>query len=321
MRIVFLGTPDFAAYSLQALIEADMDVVATITAPDKKAGRGQRVQQSAVKIFASKQEIPCLQPKNLKDPSFIEELKSYQADLQIVVAFRMLPEVVWNMPAMGTMNLHASLLPAYRGAAPINWAIINGEEKSGVSTFLLKHKIDTGEIIKRREIAIDARETAGSLHDKLMHAGAQLLVESAKELANGSTEPIPQTNFIPKGQSLSDFPIAPKIFREDCKVDWSRDLKKVDQKIRGLSPYPAAWTMIFRKSDGKQFNLKIYNCLPTNMDTKNTGEILGKDYQLFIGCGDRQLEILELQMEGKKRMTARDFLNGIHLEDYESILS
>jgi methionyl-tRNA formyltransferase len=320
MRIVFLGTPDFAAHSLAALIKANMNVVAVITAPDRKAGRGQKVQQSAVKKLAMEYDLPCLQPTNLKDPNFLEELKAYRADLQIVVAFRMLPELVWNMPAMGTMNLHASLLPAYRGAAPINWVIINGEEKSGVTTFLLKHEIDTGEILKQRELKLESRETAGSLHDKLMEIGAELLVESAKDLAKGEIKPTPQTEFIPEGKALADLPHAPKIFREDCKIEWTEKLKQVDQKIRGLSPYPTAWTSLVRKVDGKSFNLKIYDCQPTASKSTKAGQITSRDSQLFVSTADIDLEILELQMEGKKRMSARDFLNGVNLADYENIL-
>ena len=321
MRIVFLGTPDFAAYSLEAIIDAAYEVVAVITAVDKKAGRGQKVQESAVKKVANKHRIPCLQPKNLKDPSFIDELKSYKADLQIVVAFRMLPEVVWDMPPMGTMNLHASLLPAYRGAAPINWAIINGEETTGVSTFLLKHEIDTGEIIQREEIQMDPRETAGSLHDKLMKEGAKVLVKSISLLDKGQAEPTAQSELIPNGRMLADLPEAPKIFREDCKIKWNEDLRSVDQKIRGLSPYPAAWTTLVKRSNGKRFNLKVYACQPTNVESNHAGTITLIESKLYIDCADKRIEIMELQLEGKKRMLVKEFLNGINLDEYEGVLS
>jgi len=321
MRIVFLGTPEFAAHSLKALLEAGFNVVAVVTAPDKKAGRGQKLQQSAVKKNALEHKIDCLQPSNLKQPEFLKELSAYQAELQIVVAFRMLPEVVWNMPPKGTMNLHASLLPKYRGAAPINWAIINGEEKSGVSTFLLKHEIDTGELIDRKEVMINPRETAGSLHDRLMIEGASLIVKSARELTKGKAKTTSQNDFLAEGQTLEDLPKAPKIFRVDCKIEWSEDVKTVDQKIRGLSPYPTAWTSLIRKADGKEFNLKIYACRPSQNSTKESAEIKSRETKLFVSCLDKELEILELQMEGKKRMLAKDFLNGVKLDDYERILS
>lgn len=321
MRIVFLGTPDFAAYTLSKLIESGHEVVAVITAPDRKAGRGQKLQESAVKKIALQHNLPCLQPSNLKDPDFIQHLKSYQAELQIVVAFRMLPEVVWNMPERGTMNLHASLLPYYRGAAPINWAIINGESYTGVSTFLLEHKIDTGHIILRKKIAIDKRETAGSLHDKLMKEGAKIVLESVALIIHGKAEPLAQDDLLAKENDLEKLPEAPKIFREDCKIDWQKKAKQIDQKIRGLSPYPAAWTKLRRKSDNKHFNLKIYDCLPTDRSSIEPGVITVSDNRLYVACGDNLIELLELQLEGKKRMVIKDFLNGIELADYEMVLA
>lgn len=321
MRIIFLGTPEFAAYSLKQLHEAGKEVIAVITAPDRKAGRGQQIHESAVKKFAISAGIDVLQPKNLKDPDFLDSLRSYKADLQIVVAFRMLPEAVWNMPPKGTMNLHASLLPAYRGAAPINWAVINGEKESGITTFFLKHEIDTGAILKRKKVELDARETAGSLHDKLMKKGAELILESISTIEKGNYVLKEQSQFMESGQQVEDLPKAPKIYREDCKINWNQAAEQVDRLIRGLSPYPAAWSSM-KKRDGRTFNLKIYFSTPSNIKVNAAaGSIERRDDRIYVACKDNLLEIEELQLEGKKRMKVINFLNGINLEDYEVQLS
>jgi len=317
MRIVFLGTPEFAAHSLKVLHEANKNIVGVITAPDRKAGRGQNLQSSAVKEYAVEHGIPCLQPTNLKDPDFLKTLSELRAELQIVVAFRMLPEVVWNMPKFGTMNLHASLLPYYRGAAPINWAIINGESKTGITTFLLKHEIDTGEVLSQEEVVIDAQENAGSLHDKLMQRGAQLLLNSTNQIESGEFKTIPQSELIPDSISLDELPHAPKIFREDCKIDWSKEVNSIDQLIRGLSPYPAAWTQLKRKKDGKLVNLKIYSAQAIKKKGTTSSFFYRSDNKLLIEAADGYLELNQLQIEGKKKMNIADFLNGINLEEYE----
>jgi len=298
MRIVFFGTPDFAAHSLQSLINAGVNVVAVVTAPDKPAGRGMNLQSSAVKMCAEKNNLPVLQPFKLKDPEFVQELASYQADLQIVIAFRMLPEIVWNMPAKGTMNLHASLLPDYRGAAPINWAIINGEKKSGVCTFFLKHEIDTGDILLSREVEITPTMNAGELHDLLMQTGAELVIESVKKVESGNYSGIPQTP--------SSTKTAPKIFKEHCLIQFNQPAENVYNLIRGMSPYPAAYFQLNRK------NMKVFKA-----EIKQSNQLLepgsietdGKSY-LQIKCADDFISLLEVQPESKKRMSIEDFLRG-----------
>jgi len=316
LRIIFIGTPDFAVESLKSVVESGRNVVAVITAPDRKAGRGQKIQESAVKQYAASQNLAVLQPTNLKDPSFIEKLKSYKADLQIVVAFRMLPEKVWNMPRLGTFNLHASLLPHYRGAAPINWVIINGEQKTAVTTFFLKHEIDTGDLLFQEEVEIAPRETAGSLHDKLMQIGGGLVVKSVKA--------IEEDNYTLKNQEelLSSEKVkhAPKIFKEDCRINWNDDVEAVDALIRGMSPYPTAWTMLEHKTTEKRLNLKVYlTALSNELPKLKAGAISVDKTTISVGCGNGSLEILELQVEGKKRMTAKELLNGFDLEEYRLI--
>ncbi|MBP6625646.1 MAG: methionyl-tRNA formyltransferase [Chitinophagaceae bacterium] len=300
MRIIFLGTPDFAVASLNALIVHKFDVVAVVTAPDKPAGRGMKLQQSAIKKYALEHNIPVLQPEKLKDPNFLGELKSFQADLQVVVAFRMLPEVVWNMPRLGTINVHASLLPNYRGAAPINWAIIRGEKVTGVTTFKLLHQIDTGHILLQQAIDISETDTAGTLHDKLMLAGATLLIQTIEKLEAGELKEIPQ--------NLTDENIqhAPKIFTETCQINWKKPAKEIQQLIRGLSPYPAAFTFLLNKKM-KIFSAEIIE--PT--ENKSTGEYAtdNKTY-LHMYTIDGAISILELQPEGKTRMTVQDYLRG-----------
>lgn len=320
MKIIFLGTPEFAAFSLQKIHQEGNNIVAVITAPDRKAGRGQQLQSSAVKKYAVDHGIDCLQPKNLKDPNFLEELRSYQADLQIVVAFRMLPEVVWNMPPLGTMNLHASLLPAYRGAAPINWAIINGEKKTGVTTFFLKHEIDTGEVLLQKEVEITSNDTAGSLHDKLMAEGAELILKSIELVESGDYRTVSQENMVPADRKLAELPKAPKIFREDCKIDWNKSSEQIDHFIRGLSPYPAAWTQLKRKKDQQLLNLKIYKVKVSDQGRKvKAGALLKHPSTIEISSKDGSLLINELQLEGKRRMSSEEFLNGTNLEDYEEL--
>lgn len=302
MKIVFMGTPDFAVASLDALVQAKFDVVAVVTAPDKPAGRGQKINESAVKKYAVEKSIPVLQPEKLKNPEFLAALKSYQADLQVVVAFRMLPEVVWNMPPKGTINLHGSLLPQYRGAAPINHAIINGEKESGVTTFFLTHEIDTGDIILSDRTPIGDDETAGELHDKLMVIGANLLVKTVTAISNGdfTEQPQPQSN---------ELKHAPKIFKEDCKIDWNNSSAMIHNLIRGLSPYPTAFTLLNDKT------LKIFKAEPEEKEPGiAAGGFLtdGKTYLKFA-TKDGFIRLLDIQFEGKKRMLIEDFLRGMRL--------
>jgi len=300
LRIVFFGTPDFAVASLNALVEAGANVVAVVTAPDKPAGRGMQLQQPAVKQYALAHGLLVLQPEKLKNPEFINQLADLKADLQVVVAFRMLPEVVWNMPPMGTINVHGSLLPQYRGAAPINWAIINGETETGVTTFKLQHAIDTGDILLRHAVAITAEDDAGTIHDKLMNAGATLLVETVRGLAAGSLEEIPQP------QQTAELRHAPKIFKEDMRIDWQKPVMDIYNMVRGLSPYPTAFTML----DGK--TLKIYKThYVQEQHNKEAGsyDTDGKTYLRFAAA-DGWLYVDELQQEGKKRMEVTAFLRG-----------
>ncbi|NQD71695.1 methionyl-tRNA formyltransferase [Sphingobacterium shayense] len=300
MRIIFMGTPEFAVASLESLINSGESIVAVITTPDKPAGRGQKMHESAVKKFAVSKNIPVLQPTKLKDPIFLDELKSYQADLQVVVAFRMLPQVVWDMPALGTINVHASLLPQYRGAAPINHAIIEGEKFSGVTTFLLQHEIDTGHILFSEKVAIGPQDDAGILHDKLMEAGARVLLKTVNALKTGEYIATPQESI-----SEQNLKSAPKIFKEDCEIDWSRSTDTVYNKIRGLSPYPAAYTHLSGKV------LKIYETnkgKPLNIPAGQF-ETDGKTF-LSFATKDGSLLIQTLQLEGKKRMNIEKFLRG-----------
>jgi methionyl-tRNA formyltransferase len=293
-----MGTPEFAVESLKALVDQQINVVAVITAVDKPKGRGQKVAISPVKSFASDHKIPVLQPTNLKSPQFHEELKSYKANLFVVVAFRMLPEVVWSMPEYGTFNLHASLLPQYRGAAPINWAIINGERETGVTTFFIKHEIDTGNIILQEKEPIHDDDDAGTLYGRLMKKGAKLVVKTV--------EAIRDDTYSLKEQKESGFAHhAPKIFKEDCEIDWAKPAKEVYDFIRGLSPYPAAWTKI---------NDKIYKIFETQIASmemdQDPGEVMTTNDEIYVKTADEALKILDLQAEGKKRMKASDFLRG-----------
>ncbi len=296
LRIIYMGTPEFAVPSLQVLVAQGQHIVAVVTAPDKPQGRGRKLTGSPVKDYAEKQKLPVLQPTNLKAPEFIEELKSYQADLQIVVAFRMLPEVVWNMPPLGTFNLHASLLPQYRGAAPIHWAIINGEKETGLTTFFLKHEIDTGAIIFQEREPISATDCVGDLYERLMKKGAQLVLKTVEAIAVGDYPQIAQ-------EEVNDVKSAPKIFKETCEIDWAQPAQQVYDFIRGLSPFPAAWTTI----DGKLF--KIYKS--EILDSKKVkGYETDQETYLHMETADYDLAIKDLQLQGKKRMDIVSFLRG-----------
>lgn len=319
IRIVFMGTPDFAVESLKALVENGYNVVGVITTPDKPAGRGQKVHTSAVKQYAMSQNLPVLQPEKLKDPTFIEELTTWKADLQVVVAFRMLPEIVWSMPPMGTFNLHASLLPQYRGAAPLNWAVINGEQESGVSTFLLKHEIDTGNILFQEKVSIGPDETVGELHDKLMGVGAKLVLTTVDALAEGTAKGISQDVLIARGVNVKP---APKIYKDDCRIDWKQPGAQIHNLIRGLSPYPASWTTFQEKEGNKEISVKIYRAHfgKENHDTTPGTVISPNKKELKIACPDGFVSIYELQMAGKKRMNVDDFLRGFqNAEQFQAV--
>ncbi len=307
-----MGTPEFAVETLQALVENEYNVVAVVTQPDKPVGRhGSVLQPSQVKQYAVAHGIPVLQPEKMKDPVFIESLRSYQANLQVVVAFRMLPEVVWAMPEYGTFNVHAALLPQYRGAAPINWAVINGETRTGVTTFFLDHDIDTGRIILRKPFAIPDDADVEYVYDGLMHLGAQLCLDTLDAIiaADGHPETIAQDNsqFSILNSQLKS---APKIFKETCEIDWSKPAKQVYDFVRGLSPVPGAWTTLV-SPDGKETVMKIYKTHKTDEAGQGSGCISTDGKALYISAGDTLLEIVELQLAGKKRMQARDFLNGM----------
>lgn len=311
LRIVFMGTPDFAVESLKILIENKYNVVGVITAPDKPAGRGQKLQESAVKQFALHHHLTILQPINLKSEDFIAELKALNANLQIVVAFRMLPEAVWNMPEYGTFNLHASLLPQYRGAAPINWAIINGEKETGVTTFFLQHKIDTGDVIEQKKVTIGENETAGELHDKLMHIGGELVLKTVQAIENSSITTTPQKN----NQMLKE---AFKIFKSNCKIDWNQPIDIIHNKIRGLSPYPTAWTELKNKENNTILSLKIFKTIKLiGTHQQTVGTISTTKNSILIAVNGGFIQLLELQLEGKKRMDATALLNGFNFNEYQ----
>ncbi len=309
LRIVFMGTPEFAVEPLRLLVENDFHVVAVVTQPDKPVGRhGSVLQPSAVKQYAVQQGLPVLQPEKMKDPAFVEELRSYNANLQVVVAFRMLPEVVWGMPEYGTFNVHAALLPKYRGAAPINWAIINGERETGVTTFFLDHDIDTGRIILQKPFAIPDDADVEYVYDGLMHLGAQLCLETIDAIlaADGHPESIAQDS-VSDGSAVS---LAPKIFKETCEIDWTKTAKQVYDFVRGLSPVPGSWTTLVGP-DGKEIVLKVYKTRKTGRKGQGSGVLFVIDRTLCISAADECLEVVELQLAGKKRMAARDFLNGM----------
>ena len=313
LRIIFMGTPEFAVQSLEILVKNNYNIVGVVTMPDKPAGRGQLLQESDVKRYASEKGLHILQPEKLKDENFISELRSLKADLQIVVAFRMLPEIVWNMPRLGTINLHGSLLPKYRGAAPINWAIINGEKETGVSTFFLQHQIDTGKIIFREKTPIGENETAGEIHDSLMNIGASLILKTVQAVEQNNYTQTDQSDFIEKGEKENH---APKIFKEDCRIDWNKNITDTHNFIRGLSPYPAAFSSL-QSPEGKLFSLKIFriekeivsHSIPLNMVVTDS-----KKY-LKIALKDGFISILDLQLAGKKRITVAEFLRGFPINN------
>lgn len=306
MRIVYMGTPDFAVAPLKALLDNGFDVVGVITATDKPAGRGQKIQESAVKKFALERNLKILQPEKLKNEAFLEEYRALQPDLNIVVAFRMLPKVVWDFPKYGTFNLHASLLPQYRGAAPINYAIMNGETETGVTTFFINEDIDTGNILLQKKIAIEPTENAGSLHDKLMHIGADLVVETVKSIQSGTIAAIPQEQI-----AVSELKTAYKIFKEDCKLDFTQNLVTIYNKIRGLSPYPAAFLRV-REGNGQVVDIKLFK---VSFDIENQLDItkcllINSKTSVYIQHPQGKLHIHELQYPGKRRMQVDEFLRG-----------
>ena len=316
LRIVFMGTPEFAQHILCRLVENHYNVIGVVTMPDKPMGRhGSVLQSSPVKKYAVEQGIPVLQPEKLKDPLFLEQLAALKADLQIVVAFRMLPEVVWSMPRLGTFNLHASLLPQYRGAAPINWAIINGDKETGVTTFFLKHEIDTGDIIRQASIPILPDDNAGTMHDKLMELGADLTIKTLEDILAGTVKQVSQ-------QSLGQTELrpAPKIFKETCRIDWNQPTGRINDFIRGLSPYPAAWTVI-RSADGNEQDFKIYAAQPvTDAPVQTPGTITCDGRKnLCVSTSDGALRLLEVQIAGKKRMDTCAFLCGNDLSSCKFI--
>ena len=307
-RIVFMGTPEFAVATLRSLIENKYNVVGVVTMPDKPAGRGHKIQASDVKKYAVSQNLQVLQPEKLKDIEFLDALKSLNADLNIVVAFRMLPEVVWNMPKHGTYNLHASLLPQYRGAAPINWAIINGEKETGVTTFKLVHEIDTGKIAHQSKIEIRERDNAGIIHDKLMNIGAKLVLKTIDAIIDDSIELEEQPS------DVASLKPAPKIFTETCKINWQLSAQEIDNFIRGLSPYPAAYTILER--DDSNLNIKIFDALPlVEKHNYSIGTILQPESSYMdVAVTDGFIRILELQVQGRKRMETSAFFNGFTLK-------
>jgi methionyl-tRNA formyltransferase len=307
LRIIFMGTPEFAVGILDTVIKNNYDVVGVITAADKPAGRGQKIKYSAVKEYALANNLTLLQPTNLKDENFLNELKALNANLQIVVAFRMLPKVVWEMPKLGTFNLHASLLPNYRGAAPINWAIINGEAKTGVTTFFIDDKIDTGAMILRSETAIEPTENAGELHDRLMHLGSQTVIETLKLIESGTvTTTIQEDN--------EEIKTAYKLNKDNCKIDWTKSGAEINNLIRGLSPYPAAWT--FLKDKEEELSVKIYEAkLLADKHSFEAGTLLSTKKEIKVAVENGFIQLLSLQLPGKKRMQTSELLNGISFSD------
>ncbi len=313
LKIVYMGTPDFAVEPLRRLVEGGYNVVGVITMPDKPAGRGHKIQFSPVKQFALDHNLRLLQPVKLKDEDFVEELRSLNADLQVVVAFRMLPEVVWNMPRLGTFNLHASLLPQYRGAAPINWAIINGDTETGVTTFFLTHEIDTGKIIQQERIPISDTDTAETIHDALMYKGAELLLQTVDNIIAGTVVPKPQEELY---QSEDELRPAPKIFKDTCYIDFAQSAKKVYDHIRGLSPYPAAWCNL-KTPGGDVLAVKVYETVKVDgCGAKEPGAIDtdGKNY-IRVACTDGAIELRSVLLPGKKRMCVPDLLRGFHIDN------
>lgn len=311
LRIIFMGTPDFAVATLDAILQAGANVVAVITAPDKPAGRGRKLNQSAVKQYAVQKNIAILQPTNLKNEDFLNELANYKADLQIVVAFRMLPKQVWSMPKLGTFNLHASLLPDYRGAAPIHWAIMNGETKTGVTTFFINEKIDTGEILLQEEIEINHNTNVGELHNKLMVLGANLVVKTINYIKEGNNKTI--------NQPEKDGKLAPKLNKENCKIDWNQSIHHIYNHIRGLNPYPTAWTTI--NNEEQTIEAKIYN-VKKHLENHNSeiGKLICNKKQIKVAVTEGFIEILELKLAGKKKMDTQSLLNGYTFSNQAKML-
>lgn len=311
LRIIFMGTPEFAVGILDTIIKNNYEVVGVITAADKPAGRGQKIKYSAVKEYALANNLTLLQPTNLKDENFLAELKALNANLQIVVAFRMLPKVVWEMPSLGTFNLHASLLPNYRGAAPINWAIINGETKTGVTTFFIDDKIDTGAMILNSEIAIEPEETAGQLHDRLMQLGSTTVIDTLKVIENGNV-----TTTIQKDND--DIKTAYKLNKENCKIDWTKSGAEINNLIRGLSPYPASWCYL--KDQNEELNIKIYEAkLILESHSYETGKLISSKKEIKIAIKEGFIQLLSLQFPGKKRMLASELLNGVSFSEVAKV--
>ena len=313
LRIVYMGTPDFAVEALRQLVEGGYNVVGVITMPDKPAGRGHKIQYSPVKQYALEQNLPLLQPEKLKDEAFVEALREWKADLQIVVAFRMLPEVVWNMPRLGTFNLHASLLPQYRGAAPINWAVINGDTETGITTFFLKHEIDTGEVIQQVRVPIADTDNVEVVHDKLMMLGGKLVLETVDAILNGTVKPISQEEMAVVGELRP----APKIFKETCRIDWNQPVKKIYDFIRGLSPYPAAWSELIASEKAESVVVKIFESEKVYESHQLAAGTIVTDGKKFmkVAVPDGFVSILSLQLPGKKRLKTDELLRGYRLED------
>ncbi|MBQ5453671.1 MAG: methionyl-tRNA formyltransferase [Bacteroidales bacterium] len=310
MRIIYMGTPDFAVAPLKTLVDSGFNVVAVVTGEDKPQGRGRKVLPTPVKEFAVEHGIPVLQPAKLKDEAFLAELKSFNADLQVVVAFRMLPEVVWAMPKLGTFNLHAALLPQYRGAAPINWAVINGETKTGVTTFFLDKDIDTGRIMLKQEVDILPEDNAGTIHDKLMVVGSELVKKTVEMILSGDVKTVAQSELISSDTVLKP---APKIFKEDCRLDFSKDGISIKNLVRGLSPYPAAFTTL--KIKDKEMNVKVFEVgFEPDSSEKEVGKVITDNKNFIkISCQNGYIQLLDIQLEGKKRMKTEDFLRGVKL--------
>lgn len=311
LKIIFLGTPDFAVESLRRIVDGGYNVVGVVTMPDKPAGRGRKILQSPVKEFALSRGLKLMQPERLKDPDFVEELRQLNADLFIVIAFRMLPEVVWQMPRLGTFNLHASLLPRYRGAAPINWAVINGDSETGVTTFFLKHEIDTGDIIAQERVDILHDDNVGDVHDRLMELGAELTIKTIDDIIAGTLHTTPQDKLI---KDIEPTP-APKIFKGTCHIDWGKSAEEVRNLIRGLSPYPGAWSRLIDLDSGKEpFDIKIFEAMVADSSLKlQPGQIEISDGRMFVGTGSPEaIEILNIQAPGKRRMSTADYLRGSH---------
>ncbi|MDB3905078.1 methionyl-tRNA formyltransferase [Crocinitomicaceae bacterium] len=314
LRIVFMGTPTFAVTVLDGVFKSEHQIVGIVTAPDRPSGRGQQIRKSDVKIYAEEKELSIFQPLNLKDDSFITQMKDLNADVFIVVAFRMLPAVVWGIPPMGTINLHASLLPDYRGAAPINWAIMNGEKRTGVTTFFINEVIDTGDIIKRKSTEIHSDMTAGELHDELMSIGSDLISETLKELVDGKTTRENQVM-----DEFSTLNAAPKIFKNDCQLNWSEPIDIVYNKIRGLSPYPGAWCILKNLVKNKNVSFKIYHSkktdIPVSKDS-SLNKLIETENGILFPCSDYHLLVIDFQMEGKRRMSHKDFIAGNSIQDF-----